>query len=194
MKGYIVDYIYNVKKLLDNLDTGIIEKVTRFIESAYNTGNYIYIIGNGGSASTASHMANDFLKNICTNSEGGFKVLSLTDNNSIITAISNDEGYENLFINQLKVFLKKDDVLIAISASGNSANILNAIEYAKNRGAKTIGFVGFDGGKLRDMVDVCVHIKTSKGVYGPVEDIHLILNHIISGYLKDKFNKKSMLV
>ena len=82
---------------------------------------------------------------------------------------------------------KKNDVVIAISASGNSLNVINALQYAKDNGAKTIGFVGFDGGKMKDIVDVCIHIKTPNGWYGPVEDVHLILNHIISGYFNEKF-------
>lgn len=184
---HINAYFSRIKELLDSLDTKAVEKAISIIEAAYHNGNFVYIMGNGGSASTASHMANDLSKGIKTGTDKHFKALSLTDNTPLFTAISNDEGYEKVFVNQLKVFLKKNDVVIAISASGNSPNVVNALQYAKDNGAKTIGFVGFDGGKMKDIVDVCIHIKTPNGWYGPVEDIHLILNHVISGYFNEKF-------
>lgn len=190
MKQHIKIYFDRIKSLLDNLDTKPVEKAAQIIESAYNNESHIFLIGNGGSASTASHMANDFSKGIHTGSEKRFKALSLADNTPLITAISNDKGYEEIFVEQLKVFLSKGDVIIGISASGNSPNVINALQYAKGHGAKTIGFVGFDGGKMKDIADVCIHVKTQKGLYGPVEDIHLILDHLISGYLNEKFKKK----
>lgn len=184
---YINAYLSKIKELLDSLDTKAVEKAISILEAAYHNGNFVYIMGNGGSASTASHMANDLSKGIKAETGKHFKALSLTDNTSLFTAISNDEGYEEVFVNQLKVFLKRNDVVIGISASGSSPNVLNALKYAKDNGAKTIGLVGFDGGKMKDIVDVCIHIKTPNGWYGPVEDVHLILNHIISGYFNEKF-------
>jgi D-sedoheptulose 7-phosphate isomerase len=186
MKQYIEKYINRISDLLKNLDATSLEKATQLIESTYNNENHIFILGNGGSASTASHMANDLSKGK-TEIKKHFKALSLTDNIPLFTAISNDEAYEKVFVNQLKVFLKRNDVVIGISASGSSPNVLNALQYAKDNGAKTIGFVGFEGGKIKDMVDVCVHVKTPNGWYGPVEDICLIFNHIISGYFNEKF-------
>lgn len=184
---YINAYFNRIKELLDSLDIKAVEKAISIIEAAYHNGNFVYIMGNGGSASTASHMANDFLKFIHEEPGKHLKTLSLTDSLPFLTAISNDEGYEKVFVSQLKIFLKKNDVVIAISASGNSPNVTNALQYAKDNGAKTIGFVGFDGGKVKNMVDVCIHAKTPKWRYGPVEDIHLILNHVISGYFNEKF-------
>ena len=184
---YIKAYFNRIKELLDSLDTKAVEKAISIIEAAYHDENFVYIMGNGGSASTASHMANDFLKFIHKEPGKHLKALSLADNLPFLTTISNDEGYEKVFVNQLKIFLKENDVVIAISASGNSPNVINALQYAKDNGAKTIGFVGFDGGKVKNMADVCIHAKTPKGLYGPVEDIHLILNHVMSGYLNEKF-------
>lgn len=185
MKQHIEDYVSKIRILLDNLNKDAIENATKLIETAYRNENFIFIIGNGGSAATASHMANDFSKGIMTKSGKSLKAISLTDNAPILTAISNDEGYEKIFINQLKVLLKREDVVIGISASGNSINVISALKYAKEHGAKTIGLVGFDGGKMKYLVDVCIHITTPAGMYGPVEDMHMILNHIISGYLKN---------
>jgi D-sedoheptulose 7-phosphate isomerase len=190
MKQYIGAYLDKIKDLLESLDAQSIEKATQLIEAAYNNENNIFIIGNGGSASTASHMANDFSKGIHTGTDKHVKALSLTDNTSLLTAISNDNGYEKVFVDQLKVFLKKNDVVIGFSASGDSTNVLNAMQYAKDHSAKTIGLVGFDGGKMKDIVDVCIHVKTPKGWYGPVEDIHMIVDHIISGYFNEKFKKE----
>ena len=187
MKQHIEDYIGNIRTLISNLDRDAIENATKLIEKAYHNENFIFIIGNGGSSATASHMANDFSHGSMTRSGKPFKAISLADNTSILTAISNDEGYEKVFINQLKVLLKGGDVVIGISASGNSANVISALQYAKEHGAKTIGFVGFDGGKIKHIVDVCIQITTPAGMYGPVEDMHMVLNHIISGYLKSLY-------
>ena len=187
MKQYTENYFSTIKKLLDELDKDSIEAAVNLIESSINGGRHIYIMGNGGSAATASHMANDFSKGIKTGTQKHFKAISLTDNVPLITAIGNDEGYDQIFVNQLKAFMNKGDVVIGISASGNSPNILNALQYAKDNGAKTIGIIGFDGGKAKELVDACIHVKTPYGWYGPVEDIHMIMDHLISGYFNEKF-------
>ena len=149
MTEYIEDYVNELKLLLEALDKESILKATGIIETAHANDGTIYIIGNGGSAATASHMANDFSKGIGKRAGKHFKALSLTDNIPLLTAISNDEGYERVFVDQLKVFLNKDDLVIGISASGNSGNIVNALQYAREKGARTIGLVGFDGGKIK---------------------------------------------
>lgn len=186
MMEYIEGYVNELKLLLESLDKESVLKAIGLIETAHANEGTIYIIGNGGSAATASHMANDFSKGIGKRAGKHFKALSLTDNIPLLTAISNDEGYERAFVDQLKVFLKNGDLVIGISASGNSSNIVNALQYAREKGARTIGLVGFDGGKIKGMVDVCIHIHTEKGKYGPVEDMHMVLDHIISGYLTQK--------
>ncbi len=126
----------------------------------------------------------DILKK--TGIDKAFKVFSLVDNNSVITAIANDVGYENIFVNQLKIHYRPGDCLIVISASGNSPNVLKAAEWMKSRGEKIIGLLGFSGGKLIDMCDVKIHVKTEPGEYGPVEDGHLIMNHILAHWFQNK--------
>jgi len=137
-----------------------------------NKNSYIYIIGNGGSASTASHLSNDLFAKGC-------KAISLADNSSIITKIANDSGYEYIFKEQLEVFFSKGDILIAISASGNSPNLIKAVEYANTLGT-TVAIVGFDGGKLSKICKLVIHIPTCKGNYETAEDLHLAVCHKIS--------------
>ena len=110
----------------------------------------------------------------------------LVDNNSVVTAIANDVGYENVFINQLKIHYRSGDSIILISASGNSPNILKAAEWVKDKGGAIIGFLGFTGGKLIDFCDVKIHVQSEPGEYGPVEDAHLIMNHILAHWFQNK--------
>ena len=154
--------------------------------NAYTHNKKVYIIGNGASASTASHMACDLGKGTIHNlqdyTEKRFKIISLTDNVPLLTAIANDLSFEDIFIQQLKSLLEKDDVVIAISASGNSLNIIKAMEYARNHKAKIIGLLGFkNGGGKTQLVDCAIIIDSQQ--YGPVEDIHLILNHLIASFV-----------
>ena len=107
----------------------------------------------------------------------------MCDNSAIITAIANDDGFDYIFSQQLEVLLKEGDAVVAISASGNSANLLNAFDVAKQKGATTVGLSAFDGGKLKNKADISVHVPTGKGEYGPAEDAHMILDHLISNYL-----------
>jgi D-sedoheptulose 7-phosphate isomerase len=183
LADYAARYAAYLSDLLAQLDCEAIEQVGQFFEDAREAGRTIFLIGNGGSASTASHFANDF--GFGTRKAGGkaYRAISLTDNVAFISAAGNDVGYELVFVEQLKTLMNPGDVVVAISASGNSPNVIAAIEYANEHGALTVGFTGFDGGELRQIADVCVHIQTPKGDYGPVEDVHLVLDHLISSYL-----------
>ncbi len=186
-KGYF-DYI---SELLNQLDVSAVEAFIREIEKTYQSQNTTFFIGNGGSAATASHMANDLslgLRNC--NDLSPFRSLSLTDNVAVMTAAANDTGYDNLFICQLNIHYRPGDKLVAISASGNSPNIIAAAKWVKKRGGMVIGFVGFDGGKLKDICDIVIHVKTSKGKYGPVEDVHSILGHLMYTWLWYKKRKE----
>ncbi|ATH06746.1 sugar isomerase [Halobacteriovorax marinus] len=180
--AYCKSYINYLTELLQGLD---FEAIASFIDEILKTrdhGSKILFIGNGGSAATASHFANDI--SIGTREyERPFKAMSLSDNIAILTAISNDDGYEEVFKKQLQVHLDKRDIVVAISASGNSENLVRAIQYAKEKGNKTIGLLGFDGGKLKELCDQFILIPTAQGEYGPVEDIHMILDHMIGSYL-----------
>tara|TARA_Y100000294_G_scaffold157685_1_gene159435 strand:- start:284 stop:895 length:612 start_codon:yes stop_codon:yes gene_type:complete len=182
------EYFSYLSKVLDSISENEINKLGEVFESARFSENTIFVAGNGGSAVTATTMANDIGFDILkkTNTDKAFKVLALTDNNSVITAIANDVGYKNIFINQLKIHYRPGDYLIVISASGNSQNVLKAAEWVKSKGGKIIGFLGFTGGKLIELCDVKIHVKSEAGEYGPVEDAHLVMNHILAHWFQNK--------
>jgi D-sedoheptulose 7-phosphate isomerase len=175
------EYSSYLASILNKLDFNEIGKMIETILEAREKGAHIFFIGNGGSAATASHFANDI--SIGTRvTEKPFKAMSLTDNIAILTAVGNDDGYENIFTKQLQNFANSGDVLVAISASGNSPNIIHTVEYARQKGLKIIGLSGFDGGKLRELSDIKIHVQTLKGEYGPVEDVHMFIDHLIGSY------------
>ncbi len=179
-------YFNYLKQLLDSIKPESIDRLMEEFENARTTGNTIFVAGNGGSATTATSMANDISFDIIKKSgtDKPFRVLALTDNISVITAIANDVGYENVFLNQLKIHYRQGDKLLAISASGNSPNVVTAAEWVKQQGGSVISFVGFTGGKLKEISDVVVHVKSESGEYGPVEDAHLVLNHILAHWFQ----------
>lgn len=181
-------YFSYLNQALQSIDENEVNKLEKAFESARQNGNTIFVAGNGGSAATAMTMANDIGFDILkkTGIDKAFKVFSLVDNNSVITAIANDVGYENIFINQLKIHYKPGDSLIVISASGNSPNVLKAVNWVKSKGGSIIGFLGFTGGELLNLCDIKIHVKTEPGEYGPVEDTHLIMNHILAHWFQNK--------
>jgi D-sedoheptulose 7-phosphate isomerase len=188
MEQFAKRYFSYLSELLDRLNTAEIAAISREIEDAHSRNNAIYIIGNGGSAATASHMANDIAMDVLKKSgiERPFRAFALTDNVPLMTAIANDDGYHNVFVNQLRICYQQGDILIAISASGNSPNVIEAAKWVKARKGRVMGFVGFDGGELKKLCDLSVHVNTPRGEYGPVEDIHLILDHLIANWLQYK--------
>ena len=182
LKDYSRSYIKYLASVLNNISLTDIEKFVEVLLEARERESSIFFIGNGGSAATASHFANDIAIGTRTY-EKPFRAISLCDNQAVITAIANDDGYEKIFSQQLQVLLKKQDVVVAISASGNSPNLLDAIDTAKKMNTITVGISAFDGGKMKEMVDISVHVPTEKGEYGPAEDAHMVLDHLISNYL-----------
>jgi D-sedoheptulose 7-phosphate isomerase len=176
------EYIRDLQATLDTLPIDKIEQTISVLHQARIDNRQVFIMGNGGSAATASHFVCDLAKNTRQVGQNHFKVIGLSDNISLISALANDEGYENIFVQQMINFLNPGDVVIAISASGNSPNVVKAIEYACEMKAITIGFTGFDGGKLGRMVDLNVHIKSD--CIEHVEDIHLVLEHMIIKSIK----------
>lgn len=174
--------------LLQKLDHNGIASCIKHLEEARQNDNTIFVIGNGGSASTASHIGNDFglavLKKTKKAVNKSYRALALTDNISVISAIGNDSTFENIFVDQLKVHFRKGDKLILISASGNSPNLIVAAEWFKSQGGTVIGWLGFDGGKLKAIVDIPIVVESPKGEYAPVEDIHLVINHIIVTWMQ----------
>jgi D-sedoheptulose 7-phosphate isomerase len=181
-------YFTYLKKVLDGIEPTSIRALESEMEAARKNGNTIFVIGNGGSAATATTMANDIGFDIIkkTGVKNPFKVFALTDNSSVMTAIANDVGYENLFMNQLRIHYKSGDILLVISAGGNSPNVVNAAKWVKSQGGRVIGFLGFDGGNLMKICDIAIHVPTVKGEYGPVEDAHLIMNHVLSHWFQCK--------
>jgi D-sedoheptulose 7-phosphate isomerase len=153
-------------------------------------GGHIYTLGNGGSAATAAHFANDLV--VSVRAEGApFRAVCLSANVPVLTAVSNDYGYDQVFVHQLRGRIDQDDLVIAFSASGNSPNVVAAVEYAATCGATTIGFSAFDGGVLRERARVCVHVPTFRGEYGPAEDAHLALEHMLTAWLAHTLRSRS---
>ena len=177
-RGYL-NYLVSVIGQLD------VSSIANFIDTlmrARDRGARVFFIGNGGSAATASHFAND----VSIGSQSWtkpFRAMSLTDNVAILTAVGNDYGYEEIFVRQLKTLMEPGDVVVAISASGNSPNVVRAVEYANANGAATIALTGFDGGALKQIATLAVHAPTCKGEYGPTEDVHMILDHLVGAFL-----------
>jgi len=195
MSCVVKGYLDNLVSILQNVDIPRIYEIIDKLEQCHDDGAVLYIMGNGGSAATASHMANDLSVGLKLRDIRNFNVQSLSDNTPVCTAISNDIGYENVFYAQLKNKLKPKDVLIAISCSGNSPNIVKASVYAREIGATVIGLTGFDGGELKALSDINYHINTDKGEYGLVEDAHMILDHVIYNYyISEKLENKSTYV
>jgi len=196
--GFSLGYVNHLVTLLQNLDHEKVGECINALEEARQNDQTIFVIGNGGSASTASHIGNDFglcvLKKSNKENNKSYRALALTDNLSVISAIGNDSTFENVFLDQLKVHFRKGDKLIVISASGNSPNLVVAAEWFKNQGGTVMGWLGFDGGKLKDIVQIPVVVSTPKGEYAPVEDVHLIINHIIVSWMQFNILKEDGLV
>jgi|SRR5581483_7064812 len=175
-------YLDHIAALLARIDEKEIAAFIGALTDARERGARIFFIGNGGSAATASHFANDVGIG-CRAWTRPFRATSLTDNVPVMTAIANDYGYEHIFTLQLKTIMSPGDVVVAISASGNSPNVVNAVEWANENGATTVALTGFDGGKVRTAAKIAVHVPTLKGEYGPVEDVHMILDHLVGAFL-----------
>jgi D-sedoheptulose 7-phosphate isomerase len=189
IKDFTLKYVHELKAHLDAIDTEVVAQIVEEIEKVSKAGSKFYVIGNGGSSATASHWANDFAIGLKRRGILTIDMVSLGDNAAVTSAIANDIGYENIFYMQLKDVLKPEDVILAISCSGNSPNIVTAVEYAKEVGSTIIGASGFDGGKLKQLSDIKFHVDTQKDEYGLVEDIHMILDHIIYSYYIQKAHK-----
>ena len=180
----VQNYIKGLKTCLEELSGQDIDRIADIIFNAYQKGKRVFIMGNGGSATTASHCARDLSIGTAIEGKPHLQAISLTDNIAIITALANDIDYSCIFKEQLAGQISQGDIVIGISASGNSPNVLKAIESARSEGAITIGFIGFGGGKLKDIVHKCIVLSSRD--YGQVEDIHLSLAHIISYLIKER--------
>jgi D-sedoheptulose 7-phosphate isomerase len=175
-------HIAQVRTALGEIPSDAVQRIVEAILLAYAGRRHIYILGNGGSASTATHFACDLSKATVVAGRSRLRVTSLSDNVALLTAWANDTSYKRVFAEPLMNLLEEDDVVIAMSASGNSRNVLEAIRVANDLGALTVGLVGFDGGRIKDMVDLVVHVNSVD--YGVVEDCHLVLQHAITASIR----------
>jgi D-sedoheptulose 7-phosphate isomerase len=173
----IRDYFSSVQQLLNDIPFEAVDRVVEALMAANHAGQTVFICGNGGSAATATHFGCDLAKRPIVPGQPRFRVIALTDNNALMTALSNDISYDAVFSEQLIPLVRPGDILIGISGSGSSRNVLNAIEAARQGGAVTIGFCGYDGGQLKAMVDIPVHVPSD--TMAMVEDVHLMLEHAI---------------
>jgi D-sedoheptulose 7-phosphate isomerase len=178
----IQHHIGQVRAALAEIPSEAVQQVVEAILLAHDTGRHIFTLGNGGSASTATHFAADLSKSTVVGGRSRLRVTSLSDNVALMTAWANDTSYERVFAEPLINLLDTGDVVIAISASGKSPNVLEAIKAASDLGAVTVGLIGFDGGPLKDMVDLAVKVNSHD--YGVVEDCHLVLEHAITSSIR----------
>jgi D-sedoheptulose 7-phosphate isomerase len=182
MPGHITKYLDDLKGIINSIEPGDLEEVIEVIKKTREEDKRIFVFGNGGSAATASHFAADFGKNAFKGDTNRFKIISLSNNISSITACGNDIGFETVFEEQLKNLMHDGDLIMCISASGNSPNIIKAVEYAKSRNGYIIGLTGFDGGKVREISDININIDSDS--YEQIEDMHLVIAHIIVYWFK----------
>ena len=176
IRQQFLEYTQGLKLALDSIPTDAAEKFLQLLENAYLEERQVFLMGNGGSGASASHAAGDLNKGVSYGRQKRFRVISLNDNLATLTAYANDVSYVDVFVEQLKNFLHPGDLVIAISGSGNSANVLKAIDYANQQGAITVGLTGFSGGKLATLAQVPVHVPVHD--MQKVEDIHMMLFHV----------------
>jgi len=185
----IRDYLAKLQDVLSRVEVGEIAALAAVLHTAYEQQRNIFVMGNGGSGATASHLLCDLNKGACFHAEKKFRVISLTDNMPIILALGNDVGFESIFVEQLRCLARPGDVVIGISGSGNSRNVLLAMEYAKRLGCVTVGVCGYDGGKLKALVNHCFHVRVNDMQI--VEDVHMILAHVLMRVLAEHTHTKT---
>lgn len=183
LEPYASRFVAEVTAALERLDLQSVDQVIATLARARDDGRVIFVAGNGGSSATATHWVNDLAKATRRAGTPHVRAISLTDSTSWLTALANDEGYERVFAGQLENMARPGDVLVVISASGNSPNLLRAVEYARASGVETIGILGFDGGALRTMVDHRIWIETPLGAYGLAENIHTVVCDLMTSCL-----------
>lgn len=185
----VSQYLNDTAEVIRNLPVDQIQHIAAILWQACQEGRQIFVVGNGGSALTASHLACDLGKGTATPGRRRFKVMALTDNIGLITAYANDVGYEDIFVEQLINFFQRGDVVLGISGSGNSENVLRALRYARERGGITIGFTGFSGGKMKDVAEECLIVP--KHDMQMVEDAHYVLMHLLMQFFCRKMKQET---
>lgn len=184
-------YVAYVGRLAAELDVAALEAFVDVLERARRDGRTVFLVGNGGSAATASHWANDLMLGTREGTAPALRAVSLADNVPVLTAIANDREYADVFVGQLDALFQRGDVVVAISASGNSPNVVRAVEYANAHGGTTVGVLGFDGGRLKARCGIAIVVATPAGEYGPVEDIHMVIDHLVTAWLKHRFRSRA---
>ena len=183
MQEYINTYRAELIRHVEAINPEQVMQLVAALVAAWQQDKQVFVLGNGGSAATANHFACDFGKNAVQAGKRRFRMLSLSSNVEAITALGNDIGFDEIFSQQLMNLLNPGDVVLAISASGNSPDVIKAVNYAKERGATVLALAGFEGGKLKELSDVCLVARMDS--YERIEDIHLIILHMVTCYVKD---------
>ena len=179
-------YLTSLSRLIAELDRSAIASFVDLLLKSRSQDSTTFFLGNGGSASTATHFVNDISLG-SRQFKKPFRAISLCDNQAVITAIANDDGYENIFLQQLKTLAMQGDTIVCISASGNSKNLIKAVEYAKENKLYVVGLTAFDGGSLKENCDLNIHVPTKIGEYGLAEDLHMVICGLIGSYFREKF-------
>lgn len=185
-KKFSDEYLEYLTILISQLDRSAISQFADLLLQSRENKTTTFFLGNGGSASTATHFVNDVSLG-SRQFEKPFRAISLCDNQAVITAIANDDGYENIFLQQLQTLATPGDTIVCISASGNSNNLIKAIEYARENNIYVVGLTAFDGGYLKDNCDLNIHVPTKIGEYGPAEDLHMVICGLVGSYFRAKF-------
>ena len=185
-KEFSDEYLEYLTTLIAQLDRSAISQFADLLLESRENKTTTFFLGNGGSASTATHFVNDVSLG-SRQFEKPFRAISLCDNQAVITAIANDDGYENIFLQQLQTLATAGDTIVCISASGNSKNLIKAIEYARENNIYVVGLTAFDGGYLKENCDLNIHVPTKIGEYGPAEDLHMVICGLVGSYFRAKF-------
>jgi len=188
LEDHVLGYVDNLRTALDKLDTARLAHIGDILYRAYRNDKQVFVVGNGGSASTASHIAADLAKNTISAHLHRFRITSLTDNVATITALANDIGYDSIFSEQLMNHIRPGDVLMVVTGSGKSPNVLKAMHYARSQSAQVVGLLGFDGGPARELCDVALIAPSDD--YGVIEDIHLVINHVLVSYFAARLERE----
>ena len=184
-------HVQSLTDLMSDLDLIVVERVSETLNQACSRGRTVFCVGNGGSAATASHFATDLTWGRRAKGEERPRAVSLTANVPLMTALSNDVGYADVFVEQLRGLYQDGDVVFAISSSGNSENVIRAVQYANDHSGISLGLVGFDGGRMKSACHTCIHVETPVGMYELVEDVHHAVCHMLSSDLKRKASQRS---
>ena len=181
IKNFFESYSKKLQKVLQTSDWSPVEELAIDMHKCWNDGRSVFICGNGGSAGNAIHLANDFIYGIAKTTGGGMRAISLAANSAVITCLANDVGYDHIYSEQLAVQAEKGDLLIVLSGSGNSPNILLAVEQAKKMQVKSFAVLGYSGGKCKDIVDVPIHFQVDDMQIA--EDLQIVVGHMVMQWL-----------